>query len=72
VTVSPERRRKLAAIADGHDEWIRAHQAHPMNPAASAERPDGSDYNQHDLDVHPPEGAEEHLHQIIARRLGEL
>lgn len=69
--ISEERRRKLDAIAAAHDEWERLYAGHRMDPAKAAARPDGSDYNLHDLDVDPPPDAEEVYHEILARHLAE-
>jgi hypothetical protein len=67
--ISEARRRKLQAEADAHAQWASEHAAHPMDPAKAAARKPGSDYNQHHLDVDPPDGAEDRYGEILAEHL---
>jgi hypothetical protein len=60
MPISAERRRRLAALADLHDEWAAQHLAGAeFDPSG---RPQGSDYNQHYLDVNPDPAAEDEFH----------
>lgn len=47
--VSPERRRRLVALADFHDRWAAG--AEPRAGFRPETRPAGSDYNQHYVDM---------------------
>jgi hypothetical protein len=59
---SAERIARLAELADLHTDWERRHldqaEFHPEG------RKDGSDYQQHYLDVNPPTSAEDEFHRL--------
>ncbi|MFI6162250.1 hypothetical protein ACIA59_20190 [Micromonospora haikouensis] len=49
MNMDPERRRRLVALGDLHREWAEKHDTStPFDPDG---RPQGSDYNQHHVDV---------------------
>jgi hypothetical protein len=67
--MSPERRRRLAALARVHHEWTMRHLA------SSAFHPDkhpkpGSDYNQHHLDIEATPEQLDELHSEARRVMG--
>jgi hypothetical protein len=64
TTISPERKARLAAIADAHLEWSRAIEW-PADDGKLQDHGNDSDYGQHHLDVDPPAGAEERFHSLI-------
>jgi hypothetical protein len=56
---SPERRRRLNALADLHSRWVDEHLAEARFDHDRARATSPSDYNLHYLDVNPPSAAED-------------
>ncbi|MEU6427710.1 hypothetical protein ABZ860_17620 [Microbispora sp. NPDC046973] len=59
---------RLAALAEVHAEWEREHLAEAdFRPEG---RRQGSDYQQHYLDVNPPTSAEDEFHRRAQQAMG--
>lgn len=67
---SPERRRRLAAISEGHREW--AVQQVPRGDVPFTPRGDDSDYNLHHLDIEADARAEDDLDAAVERGLRRI
>ncbi|MEV1206116.1 hypothetical protein [Microbispora rosea] len=65
---SAERIARLAELADLHTDWERRH----LDQAAFRPegRKQGSDYQQHYLDVNPPTSAEDEFHRLAEQVMG--
>jgi hypothetical protein len=59
VPPSPERRRRLNALADLHSRWVDEHLPSASFDAGRARAQTPSDYNLHYLDVNPDVAAED-------------
>lgn len=66
--MDPERRRRLVALGQLHDQWSREQEAAAAAAFDSSARPAGSDYNQHHVDVDAAGAAEDAFH-ARARRI---
>jgi len=66
--ISPERRRRLAALADHHDRWVA--DAEPRAGFQPEGRPAGSDYSQHHVDVDAAPADEDAFHARARQIMG--
>jgi len=65
--MNPDRRRRLIALADWHQEWVEANLARASAEFDSRGRKPGSDYNQHHVDV---DADDDEFHAEARRILG--
>lgn len=52
--MNEERRRRLIALGELHDRWVADNLAAASDRFDPSSRPEGSDYNQHHVDVDAP------------------
>jgi hypothetical protein len=69
MNMDPELRRRLVALGELQRQWSARHES--QTPYAPGEnRPAGSDYNQHHVDVDASAAAEDDFHREARRVMG--
>lgn len=65
--MNAERRRRLVALGELHDRWARDNLASASGRFDPSWRPEGSDYNQHHVDVDADGTAQDRFHEEAMR-----
>lgn len=67
TAVNAERRRRLIALGELHDRWVRENAASTSAHFDPSGRKTGSDYNQHHVDLDADGAAQDDFHEQAMR-----